>query len=371
MPPILSTRALNRALLARQWLLQRRTSPIEAAIEHLVGLQAQSPQSPYYALEARLEGFRPQDMSLQLERREAVRGTLYRGTIHWVTVRDWLAIRPLIQPVLEHVFSAQRAFAAAVRGIDVDAVRAEGRALLAEQPRTGSELGRLLQPLWPDRDGRQLAFAVQYLEPVVQVPPRGLWGRTGQALLAPSSTWLGRDLDAAPSVDDLVLRYLAAFGPASPADVRTWSGLSGARDILERLRPGLMTFRDQRGGELFDLSDAPRPDPDTPAPPRFLPDYDNAFLAHADRTRIVSDEHRRHWANGSGTGSHVFLVDGFGAGLWRVRHDRAGATLLIGAHAQLRSGDRDGLEAEGARLLRFAAPDAVSHRIEFAAQPRG
>lgn len=188
-------------------------------------------------------------------------------------------------------------------------------------------------------------------------------------MLAPSAAWLGRELDPAPSVEQLVLRYLAAFGPASPADVRTWSGLSGAREVVQRLRPQLRIFRDEHGRELVDLADAPRPDPESPAPPRFLPDYDNVFLSHADRSRIVSDEHRRHWAAGAGIDANTFLVDGFGAGLWRIRRAAEAATLVIGPIRPLSADQRAALELEGARLLRFAAPGAT-HAIEFAAGPR-
>jgi hypothetical protein len=165
----------------------------------------------------------------------------------------------------------------------------------------------------------------------------------------------------------VVLRYLAAFGPASAADVRTWSGLTGLREVLDRLRPCLVTFRDDRGRELFDLPDAPRPDPETPAPPRFLPEYDNVFLSHADRSRIVADEHRARLMTVNGVGPGTFLVDGFIRGTWRIKSTKEGATLLIDPLEPLSGHDRDALAEEGARLLAFAAADGQALAVQFTA----
>jgi hypothetical protein len=195
------------------------------------------------------------------------------------------------------------------------------------------------------------------------VPPRGLWGPSAKATWTTTDTWLGRLLATNPSLDDLVIRYLAAFGPASPADVRAWSGRAGLREVVERLRPCLLTFRDERGRELFDLPDAPRPDPATPAPPRFLPDYDNVLLGHADRTRIVSDEVRKR----IGIGRSTVLVDGSVRGVWKIERQRGTVTLVVETFEALADQDRVAVAEEGERLLQFVAGDADNLDVQVVA----
>jgi hypothetical protein len=210
-----------------------------------------------------------------------------------------------------------------------------------------------------------LSGAVHYLTPLVQVPPRGMWGKSHQATLTTAEHWLGGPLDPDASVDEMVLRYLAVFGPASVADVRTWSGLAGLRDIMERLRPQLQTFRDEKGRELFDLPQAPRPDADTPAPVRFLPEYDNLFLSHADRSRIIDEEKRRQFATANGVGPNSFAVDGFLSGTWRILREKDAAKLAIKPLLAVSAADKVALEEEGVALLAFAAAGAGRHVVEF------
>jgi Winged helix DNA-binding domain len=315
----LSRRELNRALLARQGLLERTAGTALETIERLVGLQAQEPPNPYVALWARLEGFRPEELSELIESRGAIRAQLMRATIHLVSARDALALHPIALPVLARAFRGSWTRRAA--GVDVAEVVAAGRELLSDGPLTRAELAAALAPRWPDADAGALAQAVTYHTALVQVPPRGLWKRSGAARWERTEAWLGAELDGAASVDAIVLRYLAAFGPASTADVRTWSGFTGLRAVLERLRPQLVTFSDAGGRELFDVPGAPLPDPATPAPVRFLPEYDNVLLAHADRSRMLLGlGPGQPWPSGRWIGT--LLVDGFYRAYWKIEAGR-------------------------------------------------
>lgn len=369
---VLSRRALNRALLARQLLLHRATLSAEEAIEHLAGMQAQAPNAPYVGLWTRLEGFQHDELAQLISARRAVRIGLMRSTIHLVTVRDCLALRPLMQPVLER--SLKGTFGRRLAGLDMAEVAAAGRALVEQQPRSFSALGALLRERWPDRDPNALTNLVRAFVPLVQVPPRGIWGATGPIAHTSAEAWLGRPLDSDPSPDAMVLRYLAAFGPASVADVQAWSGLTRLRAIVERLRPCLLTFRDERGRELFDLPDAPRPNPDTPAPPRYLPEYDNLLLSHDDRAHVMTRDDRirvmPHDRSvplypGNGGTFGTLLVDGFFEGTWQITRRDNAATLLVQPFETLSREDRDGLAEEGTRLLAFAASGAGTHDVQF------
>jgi Winged helix DNA-binding domain len=365
---VLGPRELNRATLERQMLLRRRSLSAVEAIEHLVGMQAQAPTPPYVGLWTRLKDFHPDDLACLILERRAVRIALMRNTVHLVSARDGLALRPLMQPVFDRTLYSTRANRAHLEGIDIEALVAAGRTLLEEKPRTAKELGELLQEQWPERDPASLARGIRHLVPLVQVPPRGLWGKSGPAAHTTAEAWLGRPLGPAPSLEETILRYLGAFGPATVKDVQTWSGLSRLGDVIERLRPRLRIFRDESGKELFDVPDAPMPDPDTPAPPRFLPEFDNLILSHADRTRVIAEEYRKAIASKNGMVPATVLVDGFVRGTWKTERSRGKANLEIKPFEPLTKDDRDALAEEGERLIRFVAEpdDAESYEIRFA-----
>jgi hypothetical protein len=359
----LGRRARNRALLERQLLLRRVRRPATEVVEHLVGLQAQEPRDPYVALWARLDGFDPHELGRTVADRQAVRTPLLRATIHLVSARDALTLHPLLRPVLERNLWTGSPFGRKLKGVEVEEVLAAGRKLLDERPRTTAQLRALLGERWPGYDATSLAYAVHHLVPVVQVPPRGVWGQKGLPTWAAAETWLGRPLDPAPSIDQFVLRYLAAFGPAGVMDVQTWSGLTRLREVVDRLRSRLRPFRDEAGRELFDLPDAPRPDPDTPAPVRFLPQYDNLTLSHADRSHIAAGETYKwptdglHWS--------AFLVDGVIGGVWRLSRERKTATLEVRPFGRLPSRDEQEVAEEGGQLLSFLSPEAERRDVRF------
>jgi DNA glycosylase AlkZ-like len=349
---VLGRRALNRALLERQMLSSRRKISAFDAIEHLVGMQAQAPIPPYIGLWTRIDGFDPDELSRLITDRDVVRIALMRNTVHLVSARDCLRLRPLLQTVIERGLYARRAD---IEGVDVEDLASAGRTLLEEQPRTARELGALIEERWPERDPTALARAVRHLLPLVQVPPRGVWGKSGQTTHTTAEAWLGRPLDPTYSPDEMVLRYLGAFGPASVKDAQTWCGLTRLDRVFERLRSSLHSFRDERGKELFDLPEAPRLDPNVPAPPRFLPEFDNLILSHADRTRVIAEEHRKALTSRNGMVPAVVLLDGFVRATWKTERARGRAMLVIEPFETLCSRDQDALTDEGERLLGFVA----------------
>lgn len=356
----LGTRALNRATLARQLLLERAELPVLDAVSHVCGLQAQEPQEPFVGLWSRLRGFDPAALSGLLVDRRVVRTHLMRRTVHLVTAEDALAWRSRHGAMLlQRVLGVYRRD---LDGVDLAELTAAAEELVADgTPRSLGELGRALADRWPGPPPRVLGETViGALVPMVQLPPRGLWRTSGGALHLPLAAWTGRAVEPESDAvgEALVRRYLAAFGPAATADLRAWSGLAGLPRAVAAVRDELVSFRDERGRELLDLPDAPRPDPDTPAPVRFLPAFDNAILGYDDRSRIVDDAHRGL----SVAGQRALLVDGRVAGTWDVDADVVVVTPL----RRFSRADRAAVAEEGRAVAAFLS-DGEHHRVRVAA----
>jgi hypothetical protein len=358
----LTTRQLSRATLARQLLLERARVSVPDAVEQLGGLQAQEPKPPYIGLWSRLAGFRDADLQQALHNRAVVRATMMRGTLHLASAADYAAFRAPLQPVLSRGMTS--ALRGRAEGLEPDAVLPVARSLLEERPRTFDELRTLLQEAFPKVNHRALGFAVRMRLPLVIVPTGDRWGFPRIPEFTLAEDWLGRALASAEAPDELVLRYLGAFGPASAADVQSWSGLQGIKPVLERLRPRLVSFTGERGRELFDLPAAPRPDADTPAPPRFLPEFDSLLLAHADRARVISDEHRPAVITKNLRVRATFLIDGIVGGTWEIKRTRRAATLTITPFAKLSKRDADALRGEAESLLRFTEGDEIAVAVK-------
>lgn len=362
--PTLTTRELNRATLARQLLLEREKLPLLRAVERLVALQAQQAKPPFVGLWSRVEGFRREDLTRLLQKRDVVRATLMRGTLHLTSAKDYLKLRAAFTPMLEaSVLSILRERA---QGLDIEPLLVAAREFLDEEPRTFEEVRDHLLQRNPKADERAMGFLVRMYLPLVQVPTDAEWGFPPATDFALAESWLGEPLGTGAELETLVLRYLSAFGPATAGDVQTWTGLKGLKDVLASLKPKLLTFRDEKGRELFDLPKAPRPPEDTPAPVRFLPEFDSLVLGHDDRSRLVADEHRPRLITKNLRIPATFLVDGFVTGTWKVERKKATAALVVEPFEPLKKKTRDALAAEGEGLLRFAEPEARAFEVRFA-----
>ncbi|HKH55423.1 MAG TPA: winged helix DNA-binding domain-containing protein [Propionibacteriaceae bacterium] len=353
-PDRLTRRQLNRATLARQLLLKRSDLSVTAAVENLIGLQSQAPLAHYVGLWSRLAHFDPIAAGAALESGDHVRTHAMRATVHLFTRRDALEIRALMQPMLAARF-ASSPFPKLLPNVNLAAVCREARSLATERPLSRVELGRRLAEHFPGAPEEPLAYAVTYLEPMVQVPPRGVWGKRGPVRWQTYRGWLGVDPDAPANIDQVVLRYLAAFGPATVGDIRTWSGLSGLREVVDRLATHLRIFTDDSGRELLDLLEAPRPGADEPAPVRFLPEYDNVLLSHDDRTRLIPDRRPVPLPPGDGARVGTMLIDGEFRATWQLVPTEHGTDLQVDA-AGLSGSQTSQIEEEGLRLLDFLKP---------------
>lgn len=364
MPPIrtLTLREQNRATLARQLLLERAPLDPIAAIERLVGLQAQLPQPPFVGLWSRLQDFEPTELADAIRKHEVVRATTMRATLHLLAASDYVTYRQTLHPALTEGWAK----IAAGRGatFDLDEVLTAGREYIAEAPRTFAELSAYLTSRWPDQDVGAMRYALRTHLPLVQLPTADPWCFPTQPAFTLAEPWLGQLIDPVDRLDALIRRYLAAFGPAGVTDMQTWSGLSGLGAAFEQLRPELAVYRAEGRRELFDLPDAPLPDADIPAPVRLLPEFDNLLLSHSNRTRVVASQHRTKVYLPGLRVAATILVDGVVAGTWRIERTETRATLRVAPFATLSAADRSSLADEGERLLRFAAPDAGDYAVQ-------
>lgn len=362
--PTLTVRQLNRALLARQMLLSRERTNALDAVKRLGGLQAQLARPPFVGLWTRLESFCRDDLLRPLRRRTIVRATALRGTLHLMATDDYVRFRGLLQPMLS------RAMQGVLRdrsdALDLRTLETTGRAFFGETPATFDALRAHLKKKHPKGDERAMAYAIRTHLPLVQVPTDAPWGFPAASDFALADAWLGKSIptDEAPA-HALVRRYLAAFGPATPVDMQVWCGLLGLREVFEAIRSSLVTFRDARRRELFDLPGAPRPAEDSPAPVRFLPEFDNVLLSHSDRTRLIADEHRPKVMLKNLQVRATLLVDGVVAGTWRVARKKKIATLIAEPFGALAKKTMAALESEGDALLRFLEEDAGVREVRW------
>ena len=361
----LSNRALNRAFLARQMLLEREKTTAVAAVERLVGMQAQVARPPFVGLWTRLLDFRRNELVDALHARSLVRATSLRATLHLMSAADYAAMRGALQPMLTR--GMQSVLRDRSLGLDVEKLDAEARKFFTRSPATFDALRDHLKKKFPTVDERAMGYTVRTHVPLVQVPTDAQWGFPAAADFALADRWLSKKISTRPtSPEAIVLRYLAAFGPATPSDAQAWSGMGGLREVFESLRPSLVTFQDERKRELFDLPNAPRPGADADAPLRFIPDFDNLVLSHDDRSRIMANEHRSRVTLKNLQVRATFLVDGVVAGTWKSERKRKTAVLVIEPFGAIPKRTRTALEEEGEKLLEFLEEEATERPIRWA-----
>lgn len=319
-----TTRELNRATLARQGLLERLDTTPVALAERLVGLQGQEPLPPLIGLWTRLAEAERVGLQALVDQGRLVRASLMRGTLHLVSVADYRRLRPAVQPVLDRALAGHQY----TRGLDLDAVEEAAREVFGDRTLTFDEVRDALAPRFPDANPRGLGYAARLRLPLVADPSGGFRVLEAGRAIAPAK---------------LRERYQAAFGPATAADFRTWSGLTG--------------------GDRLPEDAGPRPDPDTPAPVRFLPAFDNMLLAHKDRSRVIAPEHAPRVVTKNLRVHPTFLVDGFVAGTWKAKRGGKRATLALEPFGRTAKAVRAELEREGEALLRFLEPDASAFAV--------
>lgn len=323
MVKVLSTPTLTRTLWLRQQLVpgQRRVTDVPGVVAHLLGLQAQDNLPPYLSLAARIDGFSPADLSSRIEDRTLVRFFTMRGTVHVLTADDALQLRGWVQPALDRQ-SATNQTSRPANHVTTAELEAVVRPLLAAGPRKLADIGAALAAAHPGVPEEALRHVTRERLPLLQVPPRGLWKRSGGVVYAYADRYLGREFGEA-DVQELVLRYLAAYGPATAADMTKWSLVTRLGPVFTAMHKAgrLVTYIDEQGRTLYDAPGAPVVE-DLDLPVTLLGMYDNVFLSHADRDRIAPDAVRKNWMGANGGAGSALFVDGLLAGLWRVQDGR-------------------------------------------------
>lgn len=363
----LTLRELNRATLARQSLLERASLGAAAMIERLVGLQAQLASAPAVGLWTRLAGFRQAELARLIEERSVVKATLMRATLHLCTASDYPWLRAAVQPALTAA-ADQIARQRKAGALDREELLAAATRFLSEEPRSYAEITAMLEALKPGQDAGAMRYSVRTHLPLIQVPSETRFSYPGNPVWTLAEKWLGRPIPTEPTPDStrtLIRRYLAAFGPATMKDFETWSYVADARTLFEGMRDELVAYRDERKRELFDLPGLPLPDADTPAPPRFLPEFDNLLLSYEKRSRVVPEEHRKEVFLPGLRVAATILVDGFAAGSWATETKRGSATLAVRPFARFDKKVTAVLTEEGERLLRFLEPEAKGYEVRF------
>ncbi|MGX1807286.1 winged helix DNA-binding domain-containing protein [Nocardia sp. NPDC055321] len=344
----ISLRTLNRTLLLRQSLVERADMSAADLVRRLVAVQGQEPNWPYVGLWSRLTDFRNDELEGLLRDRTVVRSTMIRRTVHLADAADYRWLYPTVRPAVEQLYTAAY-FQEALGATDRDEFRSVGARLLAGRTLSRRELGRELAAHFPSPHPGRLAQALGLVLPLVHDHTAGVWGawRNRYVSVTLAQDWTGEPVHDAPDPETLIRRYLAAFGPASVADMQAWSGVTRLAAVVARLRPSLRVYRDDTGRELFDLPDAPLADADLPVPVRLLPAFDNAALGHKDRRRIISDADRARINRIASAGVPMYLVDGFVHGSWAVE----GSTVRITPWHPFAPGAREQVEAEAHALL--------------------
>lgn len=350
--PVLSPRALNRATLQRQLLLAPSTLAPVAAVERLAGLHHQTPNAPYWALWTRLSHFDPAHLTRLMHGRRLLRCAAMRGTLHLLSARDLLSWRPRVQHVLMRALVASHG--RFLEGLDLAALGRAARELACAEPLTMGQIGERLAARWPGHDRNALGVAARCAEPLLHVPPAGTWDCFTNAWLLPADVWLDEPLGRETAPDPMILRYLAAFGPAAAPDIGAWSGLTSLKEPLERLAPQLRRYHDDQGRVLYDLRRARLPDPGTPAPVRLIGEFDNLVLAHTDRSVIVDPAHRARVITVNGLVQPCVLIDGRVQGTWKIERGRASATLGVSPFRRLNDDEKRDVAAQAERALAFA-----------------
>jgi hypothetical protein len=361
---VLNLRELNRATLARQMLLEREPLTAPAAIERLVGLQAQLASAPYVGLWTRLRDFRREDLAGEIASRKIIKATLMRATLHLCTADDYVRFRTALKPVL--IGAASGLVKRRGGDFELDKVLKAARKFIGEKPRSFAEISDMLSKLAPDHDVGAMRYTVRTHIPLAQVPIATGWSYSNKPEFTLAEAWIGRPISPEDNLRDLVFRYLAAFGPATVTDAQTWLGMK-LKETFEKLRPELQTCRGEGRSELFDLPGLPLPAEDVPAPVRFLPEYDNLLLSHSNRTRVIADEYRSKVYLPGLRVAATILVDGFVRGAWKIEKTKTAATLVIEPFDKLTKKDRAALTEEGERLARFVEPQAKSFGVRFTA----